>query len=175
MIQSANGSPLGEFVASDVELENEESQPEPGADRESVDDGEDWDLMDRNEASRAEDNESRTGGGGTKAKGSTRAGLKSGFGKKKAAPTVGLSATGNARTSRSRSSSLSDQRQGGPRTAPVADRFEVAMPDGAPDLRMMREIVVAEMEANLLSKDMSSAERAQLQKLLATFKAEAGL
>ncbi|GAA6015231.1 hypothetical protein JCM10207_003653 [Rhodosporidiobolus poonsookiae] len=46
VLRSMNGSPLGEFVASDVEAEEEEEEDGEGS--------EEWDLMDAHEASRSE-------------------------------------------------------------------------------------------------------------------------
>lgn len=138
---SVNDSPLGVFVAPDDE--------EPS-------DGEgDWDVMDRNEASRVEEQ------GGKKSKG------KGAKGKGKAVETKPAPVV--RRSSRARSSSLTGT--GGKGFAPPASAFTYELPAGAPDYEEMlakqakeyKEGWLRQMREALDGTAMSAAERARLE------------
>lgn len=153
MLQSVNGSPLGEFVASDVE-DNEAGEDE------------DWDLMDKNEASRAED----VAGAGKKKQAALARSLST-KGKAKAVPISSQSGkTITRKSSRSRSSSLT-----GPGvSAPTANSFAVALPADAPSYDELKEKVIAGMRADLEKRVMSDQERRVLVESLEAF-ARAGM
>ena len=137
---SVNNSPLGIYVAPD---DLEASEPSDG-------DGE-WDVMERNEASRVEEQGGKKGKG--KGKGKVIA---------KPAPVV-------RRSSRARSSSLTGT--GGKAFAPPASAFTYELPAGAPDYEEMlatqakalKEEMVRRMREALDGTAMSAVERARLE------------
>ncbi|KAK4046791.1 hypothetical protein OIO90_006433 [Microbotryomycetes sp. JL221] len=152
MISSINGSPLGEFVASDVELEDgdeNETMQSLGADE--------WDVLDENEASRVEDN------GRSSSRGSKMV---------KARKAVKKGATGSQKLN-------SSVRSGHPPTGPYSSRegagalatsrFEIELPKNAPSYEELKRKVIDDMRAGLATKVMSSEQRAYLVESLEAF------
>ena len=133
---SINDSPLGVFVAS-------EDEEEDGGDGE-------WDLMERNEASRVE--EQGKGKGKAKGKGGKKAVVR--------------------KSSRARSSSLSGGGGGGEAFGgPSASAFTYVPPTGAPDFeallarqkKEMEEAYMTQMRQVLEGTKMSEKERTRLE------------
>jgi hypothetical protein len=138
---SVNDSPLGVFVAPN---EEEDASDEEG----------EWDLMDRNEASRVE--QQGKGKGKTTAKGKA----------------AGKKPTPVRRSSRARSSSLSGGGGGGEAIGgPSTSAFTYQPPMGAPDFeallarqaKEMQEAYMTQMRQVLEGTKMSDKERTRLE------------
>ncbi|GAA5924913.1 hypothetical protein JCM1841_005366 [Sporobolomyces salmonicolor] len=147
VMRSLNDSPLGEFVASEEEVEDDDED-----DDEEDGEEDDWDLMERNEASKVE-SQSAGGRGGKLAKklNPTSRGSK---GKDAAAAAA---ATPLPRSDSARS------------IVPTAVAFDpsVALPTDAPSFDALKARWMAEMQAKLAAQqDLSEGERGRLEEVL---------
>ncbi|KAM0789861.1 hypothetical protein ACM66B_006707 [Microbotryomycetes sp. NB124-2] len=155
VIQSINGSPLGEFVASDVDS-NELDSEHDKSDREQRDDQDEWDMMDKHEASQAEDIRR------------PRSGLS------KARNVIKKNPTASTKAAQSESKADGGA-QSHPKTSggsmPAADgfQFRVMLPSAAPSYEELKLKVIADMRADLAKKVMSQEQRAHLLESLEAF------
>ncbi|GJN94095.1 hypothetical protein Rhopal_007169-T1 [Rhodotorula paludigena] len=154
IMRSVNGSPLGEYVASDddggdgdgaIELDDlcdsSDERSEGGED-------EDWDLMERNEASNVEHQSAgKTKKGGRAAKVASKG--KAG---------AGTSAKNNKLTKSSSTRSVV--------VPPSSAAFDVALPAGAPSFEALKSKWMDDMRAKLAKAEMSDADRKRLEEVL---------
>lgn len=149
-------------MASDLEDDDEEDRE---GDENAAED--DWDMMDKNEASRAEEDV-----GKGKGKGRTGKGKKAPTNKTAASSTKNAAGQAKAtrKSSRSRSSSLSNSTTGAAGiSAPSAPSFAVALPADAPSYDELKERVIAGMRADLAKRVMGDEERKVLVASLEAF------
>lgn len=144
MMVSANDSPLGYLMADEVE------EGQANEEEEEAEEGDDWDLMDKHEASRTEDQSA--GKSRTKAKGK---------GKAKPVLTTSVPSSGIRRSSRALSASVLSPSRSNP---PVQDHFTFTAPKASranPEDDFMRQ-----MELYLVETKMSEEDREKLRKKL---------
>ncbi|BGP58417.1 hypothetical protein JCM8202v2_006086 [Rhodotorula sphaerocarpa] len=163
VMRSVNGSPLGEFVASDVDEDDDVDDEEEGEsdasarsggqernandDANDEDDDEDWDLMDKNEASNVEHQSL------SKSK-KKRAGNKTTQKKKN------LDGTASASNKLVKSTSSRSA------AAPSASAFSVALPDNAPSFEALKLQWLNDLKAKLRQAELGHAERKRLEEVL---------
>lgn len=147
VMRSINGSPLGEFVASDIEDDGDAASTDSEGEEAEVHDGgseEDWDLMDKNEASNTEHQSlSRSARRHQqKAKGK-------GSGVRSAASKLVKSASAKS-------------------IVPSASAFEMTLPDGAPSFDALKAKWLNDLKQKLLDADMGENERQRLEEVLSS-------
>ena len=157
-MRSINGSPLGEFVASDIEDDDEDEpgQTEAGEAATSSDpaDGleseeEDWDLMDKNEASNVERQSLSKSARKRQQKGKSTAGSGGGGTSKAKSAASKLVKSASARS-----------------TVPSASAFEMTLPDGAPSFDALKAKWLNDLKQKLLQSDIGENERQRLEEVL---------
>ncbi|GAA5927161.1 hypothetical protein JCM3775_002463 [Rhodotorula graminis] len=139
VMRSMNGSPLGEFIASedeggDDDDESQSSEDDDEDEGEGASDEDEWDLLERNEASKVEH---QSASKGKKAKTKTKT---------------------QAKASSSSSSSKTQP--------PTSSSFIVALPAGAPSFNEVKRLWVEQMQANLRKLDVGEAEKRRLEEAL---------
>ncbi|POY74946.1 hypothetical protein BMF94_1922 [Rhodotorula taiwanensis] len=155
VMRSVNGSPLGEFVASDIEDDDDddddgseepatEGDNGPGSAAED-DDDDDWDLMDKNEASNVEHQSLSKSSSKKKRKGTDKAST----GKGKSAGRLVKSASARS-------------------IVPSSKAFEVALPDGAPSFDALKAKWLEDLRQKLVKSDIGETERKRLEEVLSS-------
>ncbi|GAA5879144.1 hypothetical protein JCM3774_002094 [Rhodotorula dairenensis] len=157
VMRSINGSPLGEFVASDIEDEEEDEDDEAaGTDSNEEeteaaasgahggDSEEDWDIMDKNEASNTEHQSLSK---------SARKHQQKDKGK-----------GGGARSAASKLVKSASARS----TVPSASAFEMTLPDGAPSFDALKAKWLNDLKQKLLHSDIGENERQRLEEVLSS-------
>ncbi|GAA5886439.1 hypothetical protein JCM5296_001907 [Sporobolomyces johnsonii] len=162
VMRSLNDSPLGEFVASEEEELGSDDDDDDDDDDENGEE-DDWDLMERNEASNV--NSQSAGGtrGGKlakKLKPTSKGSIKD---KDKATP---ASAAASAAATATAPLPRSDSARSIVPTAPAFDP-SVALPVDAPSFDALKARWMAEMQAKLAAQhDLSDGERGRLEEVL---------
>ncbi|KAK4046041.1 hypothetical protein OIV83_006412 [Microbotryomycetes sp. JL201] len=153
VIQSVNGSPLGEFVASELDSND------LGSDTEGLqDDADDWDIMDRHEASQAEDIIRRP-------RPPTGLAMVSNAIKKNPMPAPKINGPLKHKTGSRSATQIGDS------AIPAANgfQFQVTLPSTAPSYEELKLKVIEDMRADLARKVMSQDQRAHLLESLEAF------
>lgn len=158
VMRSINGSPLGEFVASDIEDDGEDESGQTEAEEETTSsdaaDGveseeEDWDLMDKNEASNVERQSLSKSARKRQQKGKSAAGSGGGGTSKAKSAASKLVKSASARS-----------------TVPSASAFEMTLPDGAPSFDALKAKWLNDLKQKLLQSDIGENERQRLEEVL---------
>lgn len=160
-MRSVNGSPLGEYVASDDDggddngdrdgdgtIESDDLSDSASEELSGGGDEEDWDLMERNEASNVEHQSA-----GKKKKGGRAAKV---AGKEKAGASSSAKNHKLTKSSSTRSAVV----------PPSSAAFDVALPAGAPSFEALKSKWMDDMRAKLAKAEMSDADRKRLEEVL---------
>lgn len=157
-MRSMNGSPLGEFVASDIEDDDDEDESGQTEAEEAtssdaadgvVESEEDWDLMDKNEASNVERQSLSKSARKRQQKGKSTAG------------------SGGGGTSKAKSAASKLVKSAATRsTVPSASAFEMTLPDGAPSFDALKAKWLNDLKQKLLQSDIGENERQRLEEVL---------
>lgn len=156
-MRSINGSPLGEFVASDIEDDDEDESRQTEAEEaatssdpaDGVESEEDWDLMDKNEASNVERQSLSKSARKRQQKGKSTAGSGGGGTSKAKSAASKLVKSASARS-----------------TVPSASAFEMTLPDGAPSFDALKAKWLNDLKQKLLQSDIGENERQRLEEVL---------
>ncbi|GAA5982561.1 hypothetical protein JCM10908_006699 [Rhodotorula pacifica] len=155
VMRSVNGSPLGEFVASDIEDEDDDNDSadsdEGDVEKDKTDavaSEEEWDMMDKNEASNVEHQSLTKAGRNRQQKGGNK-----------------LSQSGAGRKAKSAASKLVKSASTRS-TVPSASAFEIALPDGAPSFDALKAKWLNDLKQKLLHSDIGEIERQRLEEVL---------
>lgn len=152
VMRSMNGSPLGEFIASEEDDDDDEGEESSSSSSEEEEDSEadgqeggddedddEWDLLERNEASKVEHQSASK----------SRKNKKDKKDKGKAGQRAQPSTSASSHTQ-----------------PPTAASFAVALPTHAPSYDALKARWKDEMRARLLKADVSDAERKRLEEVL---------
>jgi hypothetical protein len=160
VMRSINGSPLGEFVASDIEDDDDEDESGQAEAEEAtssdaaahgVESEEDWDLMDKNEASNVERQSLSKSARKRQQKGKSTAGSGGGGTSKAKSAASKLVKSASARS-----------------TVPSASAFEMTLPDGAPSFDALKAKWLNDLKQKLLQSDIGESERQRLEEVLSS-------